>query len=126
MICSEGMLDLGIDTPGYHELGNDGIQERNPLFRNFEANGTVTGYGMSRPGRIYQKFLANRNGKLSPEEREKMMTPVELGFWTTAVLEAAERSLRAAPRADAKAVHGGSIEIAKLIEESLGRSDVAL
>ena len=47
----EGMIDLGIDTPGYHELTSEGILERNPLFRNFEADGTVTGYGMSRPGR---------------------------------------------------------------------------
>jgi hypothetical protein len=120
MIGSEGMLDLGIDTPGYHELGSEGIQERNPLFRNFEADGTVTGYGMSRPGRIYQKFLLNRNGKLDPRERANMMTPVELGFWTTAVLEAAERSLRSSSCTKDGSTHGVDIEIASILQEVLG------
>ncbi len=122
IICTDGMIDLGIDTPGYHELTSEGIVERNPLFRNFEADGTVTGYGMSRPGRLYQKFLADRNGKLSPEQRERMMSSVELGFWTTVVLEAAERSLACGQQTASGSVHGTTIQVKDLLQEALGDS----
>ena len=120
MICTEGMVDLGIDTPGYHELTAEGIAERNPLFRNFEADGLVTGYGMSRPGRLYQKFLQDRNGQLGQDEKLRMMSPVELGFWTTVVLEAAERSLKAGKRTSAGVLQGPEIGTEALVRETLG------
>ena len=120
IICTEGMLDLGLDTPGYHELGKEGIQERNPLFRNFESDGTVTGYGMSHPGRLFQKIIRNREGRLGEEERRRMAGPLDLGFWTTAVLEAAERSLAGGETADNGAVSGKEIGISWLLEKELG------
>lgn len=120
LICTDGMLDLGLDTPGYHELGSEGILERNPLFRNFEADGRVTGYGMSSPGRIYDKFLRASNGQLADEHRAAMSSPVELGFWTTAVLEAAELSLKQGRQSDNGAVSGIEIDLIQLIRKQLG------
>ena len=122
IICTEGVLDLGLDTPGYHELAAEGIQERNPLFRNFEADGTVTGYGMSRPGRIYQKLLRNRNNELSDAERDGLNDPVEQGFWTTVVLEAAELSLTNAPSGKDGAIVGGEVSIDQLLKDQLGEA----
>ncbi|MCW5860255.1 MAG: Gfo/Idh/MocA family oxidoreductase [Caldilineales bacterium] len=120
IICADGMIDLGIDTPGYREIIKDGIIERNPLFRNFEADGTVTGYGMSRPGRIYQKFLKHRNGHLDKKELNTLFDLFELGFWTTVVCEAAELSLERGEVTDKGVVHGVEISIAALLKERLG------
>ena len=53
--------------------------EANPLFRNFEKDKTVTGYGISSPGRLYRQILALRNGKLSAAEREAAGSPIKLG-----------------------------------------------
>lgn len=120
LICSEGMIDLDLDRPGYHELHADGILEVNPLFRSFEKDGTVTGYGMSSPGRIYRKFLANRNGGLSDAVKEQMMTPIELGFHTTLVCEAAEKSLREGTRVAEGVMAGASIVLRELCVAELG------
>ncbi len=69
LICSDGLLDLGIDSPGLREIHSDGVAEVNPLFRNFTKDGTVTGYGISNPGRLYRQLLDWRNGQMSPAER---------------------------------------------------------
>jgi predicted dehydrogenase len=120
IICTDGCVDLGLDTPGYHEIIKDGIFERNPLFRNFEADGTVTGYGMSRPGRLYQKFIRNRNGKLSDKDVKETNDLFELGFWTTVVCEAAEDSLSRAKDIRNGVTHGVEIVVADLLKERLG------
>ncbi len=120
LVCTEGMLDLGLDVPGYHELGREGIVERNPLFRNFEPDGRVTGYGMSSPGRIYERFLRAANGQLSTDQRATMLTPVELGFWTTAVLQAAESSLHRGHQLATGAVAGAPVDIRDLVRAALG------
>ncbi|MCC6579387.1 MAG: Gfo/Idh/MocA family oxidoreductase [Phycisphaeraceae bacterium] len=120
IICTDGCVDLGLDTPGYHEIIPDGIFERNPLFRNFEADGTVTGYGMSRPGRIYQKFLKHRNGDLAARELATLNDLFELGFWTTVVCEAAEQSLHRGKPGDQGVTEGVEISVADLLKERLG------
>ena len=58
LICSEGLLDLGLDTPGLREIHTDGVSEVNPLFRNFEKDGAVTGYGIRSPGQLYAQLRA--------------------------------------------------------------------
>ena len=93
IICSDGLIDLGLDTPGLREVHAEGILEVNPLFRNFEKDKTVTGYGISSPGRLYQQILAMHNGKLSATEREAAFHPTTRGFYPTLVLEGAEKSL---------------------------------
>jgi predicted dehydrogenase len=122
IICTDGMLDLNLDQPGYHELAADGIQQRNPLFRNFESDGTVSGYGMSQPGKLYQQLIQWRQGNLSEEERTAAMDPVALGFWTTVVLEAAEQSLKAGKRTDEGVFTGKEVSIADLLKTQLGEA----
>ena len=120
IICTDGMLDLNLDQPGYNELGAEGIQERNPLFRNFEADGTVTGYGMSQPGKLYQQLLRHRHGDLTDPERAALRDPVEQGFWTTVVLEAAEHSLKTGTRSDDGVFTGVEVSVADLLKAELG------
>jgi predicted dehydrogenase len=125
IICTDGMVDLGLDTPGYHELGAEGIQERNPLFRNFEADGMVSGYGISRPGRLYAAMLRNRQGQMTEAERARTLDPVEVGFWTTAVLETAEESLAAGAPGAAGALHGPDVDVADFVRGELGDASAA-
>jgi predicted dehydrogenase len=125
MICSQGLFDLGLDTPGYYEIHADGLFQVNPLFKNFEKDGTVTGYGISSPGRIYQKFLANRNGSLAEAVRADMMTATALGFYTSAVLEAAERSLELGQPIAAGVTQGVSVDLRSLVAEQLGAAAAA-
>lgn len=120
IICSDGVIDLGLDSPGLREIHDDGIFEVNPLFRNFEKDKTVTGYGISNPGRLYQQALALRNGNLTAADRETLFGPAALGFYTTLVLEAGERSL-AEGRKNAEGVTcGTTVDLRQLVTEQLG------
>ena len=105
---------------GLHEIHPDGIFEVNPLFRNFEKDGVVTGYGISSPGRIYQRFLANRNGKLPEDVKREMYTPTELGFYTSLVLEGAELSLKKGTQTAPGVTKGKDIDLLQLLKEQLG------
>lgn len=120
LICSEGLLDLGLDSPGLREIHADGLSEVNPLFRNFEKNGSVTGYGISCPGRMYEQILAMRNGTLATAEQEAAATPMALGFYTTLVLEAAERSLAGGRKLATGATLGTTIDLGDLLRQELG------
>jgi len=94
LICSGGMLDLALDAPGMHEIHHDGSTQVNPLFRNFEANGQVSGYGISSPGRLLQQMLAWRNAASSSRKmKAAALDPMVNGYYATVVLEAAEQSL---------------------------------
>jgi predicted dehydrogenase len=120
IICSDGLIDLGLDTPGLREVHAEGILEVNPLFRNFEKDKTVTGYGISSPGRLYQQILALRNGKLSAAEREAASDPMILGFYTTLVLEGAEKSLAEGKKLPGGAALGQPVDLRKLAIRQLG------
>ena len=120
IICSDGMIDLGLDTPGLREVHAEGILEVNPLFRNFEKDKTVTGYGISSPGRLYQQILASRNGKLSAAEREAAYDPMTLGFYTTLVLEGAEKSLADGKKLPSGATLGPPVNLRQLAIRQLG------
>lgn len=122
LICSDGLLDLGLDTPGLREIHAEGINEVNPLFRNFEKNGTVAGYGISSPGRMYEQCLALRNGTLTTAEQQAAMTPMALGFYTTLVLEAAERSLANGRKITSGATLGQTVDLAELVQKELGEA----
>jgi predicted dehydrogenase len=121
IICSDGLIDLGLDTPGLREIHSEGILEVNPLFRNFEKDGTVTGYGIGSPGRLYQQILALRNGKLSAADREAAASPITLGFYTTLVLEGAEQSLATGTKSSAGVTLGPAIDLRQLATRQLGR-----
>ncbi|MCW5551445.1 MAG: Gfo/Idh/MocA family oxidoreductase [Verrucomicrobiae bacterium] len=120
LICSDGMIDLGLDTPGLREIHREGIFEVNPLFRNFEQDHTVTGYGISSPGRLYQQALALRNGKLSAADHDAAFSPMALGFHTTLVLEAAEKSLAEGKRLASGATLGTVVDLPQLVAAQLG------
>ncbi|HUA64969.1 MAG TPA: Gfo/Idh/MocA family oxidoreductase [Alphaproteobacteria bacterium] len=116
MICSDGLLDLGLDTPGLREIHPDGVIEVNPLFRNFEKNGNVTGYGISNPGRLYQEILARRNETIS----ENAETPLD--FYTTAIVEAAERSLNKGKKIAGGVTRGDAIDLSKFVRDQIGNA----
>jgi predicted dehydrogenase len=120
IICSDGLIDLGLDTPGLREVHAEGILEVNPLFRNFEKDKTVTGYGISSPGRLYQQILAMQNGKLSDAEREAASDPMTLGFYTTLVLEGAEKSLAEGRKLPGGATLGPPVDLRQLAVRQLG------
>ncbi len=120
IICSDGLIDLGLDTPGLREIHADGIFEVNPLFRNFEADKTVTGYGIGSPGRLYQQILAMRNGKLSASQREIAFSPVSLGFYTTLVLEGGEKSLAEGHQTSVGVTLGTTVDLRQLVADRLG------
>jgi hypothetical protein len=122
LICSEGLIDLGLDTPGLREIHPDGVFELNPLFRNFEKDKTVTGYGISSPGRFYQRILARRSGSLTSAELEADLAPMAIGFYTTLVLEAAEQSLAVGKPMVAGCTIGATIGLKDLLVRQLGDS----
>lgn len=125
MICTDGVLDLGIDTPGYREIHADGIIEVNPLFKNFDKSGMVSGYSVSCPGRILQNFLAARQGALSDAARAAMMDPIELGFCTTAVLQAAEESLKSGQETAPGVTSGTPVDLGELLTREIGSAAAA-
>lgn len=125
LLCSEGLLDLSLDMPGLREIHADGISEVNPLFRNFETNKTVTGYGISSPGELYQQILAFRNGAMTEKDREAALSPMALGFYTTLVLEGAERSLAQGEKLQGGPTLGTTVDLWSLLEEQLGAGAAA-
>lgn len=124
LIGSEGMLDLGLDRPGYHEIIEDGIFERNPLFRNFEGDGTVSGYGISNPGRIFRQIQRFRNNEMTDAERQGLLSPVSLGFYTTVICEAAHLSLDQGQAMGAGTVQGVTIDIRQLLRQTIGKEEL--
>jgi predicted dehydrogenase len=124
-IGSEGLLDLGLDRPGYHEILADGIFERNPMFRNFESDGTVSGYGMSCPGKLLRVLNRFRNEEIADQERENLSTPMSLGFYTTVVCEAAHLSLERGVEVSDGVTRGPAVEIAPLLRDTLGEEAAA-
>jgi predicted dehydrogenase len=122
IICSDGVIDLGLDAPGLREIHDDGIFEVNPLFRNFEKDQTVTGYGINNPGRLYQQALALRNGKLAAADRETSFSPMSLGFYTTLILEAGETSLVKGRKNSEGVTFGATMDLRDLVIKQLGEA----
>lgn len=123
IICSDGMIDMDLDKPGYHELHADGISEVNPLFKNFAADGTVRGYGMESPGRLYQRILAHRNQQLDARTVDELLGPFETGFYTTLVLEAAEKSLETGEMIAEGVTSGRHVNLDELLREQVGNRE---
>ncbi len=116
LICSDGLLDLSLDMPGLREIHSSGVNEINPLFRNFESNGTVGGYGISNPGRLYQQMLTHQNGQPVAEELDSTLP----NFYTTVISEAAEKSLAKGAKFKAGVTRGGAIDLRKFVRSQIG------
>jgi predicted dehydrogenase len=125
LLCSEGLIDLGLDTPGLREIHADGVSQVNPLFRNFEADNSVSGYGIRSPGKLYQQLLALSNGTMSEAERDIAFSPMALGFYTTLVLEGAEKSLAQGEKLRGGATLGATVDLLSLLDQQLGPAAAA-
>jgi predicted dehydrogenase len=121
IIGSEGMLDLNLDLPGYHEVIPSGIFERNPLFRNFEPDGKVSGYGIRSAGKIIENIIRFRKGRLAKEETVTLMDPFSLGLYTSLVCEGAHRSLEAGDQSAEGVVTGMPVILRDLLEREIGK-----
>ena len=86
----------------------------------FESDGTVSGYGIRSPGMILRRFLHKRNGSLPASVEQEMMTPFELGFYTTLVLRGAEESLSMGERNGAGVTVGKEICLSALLDREIG------
>ena len=75
---------------------------------------------ISSPGRLYQQILALRNGKLSAAERVAASDPMTLGFYTTLVLEGAEKSLAEGKKLPSGATLGQPVDLRQLAIRQLG------
>ena len=126
MICTDGLIDFNLDRPGYFEIHPDGIFEVNPLFKSFEKDGAVDGYGIRSPGRLLQRMLAWRNGNMSEEDRLRFLDPIELGFYTTVVCAAAEESLGKGAEVAEGVTAGPEIAVRDLLVRELGKETAAL
>jgi predicted dehydrogenase len=116
LICSEGMVDIDMDKPGLREVHGEGVIEVNPLFRNFEKDGRVLGYGISNPGKLYQQILAHRNGALSPKET----STTTQDFYTTVIVAAAEKSLAEGEKIGAGVTRGEAIDLPGFVRSQIG------
>ena len=116
LICSDGVVDLSMDMPGLREIHSSGINEVNPLFRNFEKSGAVGGYGISNPGRLFQQMLAHQNGQPITEEMDFTLP----NFYTAAISEAAEKSLIEGKKIKKGVTRGKPISLDKFVRSQIG------
>ena len=123
LICTDGLVDIKLDTTGYHEVNRGAVVERNPIFISEGVDGKMHGYGIESPGAILASILKDRNGALTPEEREELLSPSSLGFDTTLVCHGAHASLDAAAERPDNVFHGPAIDLAELIESEIGDED---
>ena len=107
LICSGGMVDLDLDTPGYREIHAEGLAEVNPLFLCRAGTGTrggpgtaCSGYGIESPGDLFRLIADHRAGRIPAEARAELLSPQVAGLTATAVVEAAETSLARGESAD--------------------------
>jgi predicted dehydrogenase len=122
LLFSDGMLELWQDRYGYHEVTAKGIEDRNILFRNFEEGGLVTGFGMDCPGKIVLAIRDFRAGRMGKAERDALLSPFSLGFYTTLVCECAHESLSKGTTLDNGVVVGTTVKARTLLRERIGEA----
>ena len=121
-LFTDCMLDLWQEHYGYHEVTAQGIDDRNILFRNFEENDLVSGYGMDSPGRILANILRFRNGKITADEKGELFSPFALGLYTTLVCESAHESLAKGKDLGNGVVRGAPVDARELLTQRIGGS----
>jgi hypothetical protein len=98
-----------------------GIDDRNILFRNFEESGLVSGFGMDCPGKIVGNILKHRRGEMSEAEKELLLSPFALGFYTTLVCECAHESLARGTAPEEGVVLGATVDARRFLEGCIGK-----
>jgi predicted dehydrogenase len=125
LVFSDGMLELWQDHYGYHEVTNRGVEDPNVLFLTFEVDGQVSGFGVDSPGRIIRNMARFRAGSMAAEEREALLSPASLGFYTSLVCECALASLeRGQARAEGVVV-GAPVDARAHLRECIGEEAAA-
>jgi predicted dehydrogenase len=120
LVFSDGMLELWQDHYGYREVTSKGIEMRNVLFKAFERDGLVTGFGMDCPGKIIRNILRFRHGEMADDERAELLSPFSLGFYTTLVCECAIESLARGSARDGGVVVGETVDARRRLREAIG------
>ena len=67
-----------------------------------------------------QQALAKRNGELSAADYEAALSPIALGFYTTLVLEGAEKSLAEGKKLSSGATLGAPVSLREVVVKQLG------
>jgi len=120
LLFSEAMLELWQTRYGYHEVTAERIDDRNVLFRNFEPDGRVSGFGMDCPGKIVRNIIRHRSGGMPDDERAALLSPYSLGFYTTLVCECAHASLERGEKSGEGVVVGKKVDARALLAERIG------
>ncbi len=120
LIFTDGMLDLWENHYGFREVTPHGIENRNVLFRNFERDGVVSGYGIDSPGKIIENIGRFRRGEIPDDELESLLSPFALGLFTTLVCDCAHASLASGVEHDRGVVVGAPIETRRFLTEKIG------
>jgi len=121
LVCRGGVIDLGIDTPGYREIVPDGLHERNPIGICYGTDGMVSGYMISHPGKLLRNIQQARSGETDAEKlAEELLTPLTSGFLTTLVVQGVHESLASGHKRCAGVVEGASVVLEDLIARELG------
>jgi predicted dehydrogenase len=119
-LFTDCMLDLWQDHYGYHEVTAAGIDDRNILFRNFEENGRVSGFGMDSPGKILTNIIDFRNREIGPDQLPFLFSPFTLGLYTTLVCECAHESLARGKAVSDGVIRGAPVDARSLLADRLG------
>ncbi len=122
LIFTNGMLDIDGARSGLRDLSHgEGLCESNVLFMNFEPDGRVSGFGMSKPGRIFEAIQSFQNGGMTEDERQRLLSPHETGFWVTAAVEAGLQSLARGKQEGDGIIGGADVDVADLLRRELGK-----
>ncbi len=117
-IFTDALLDLWNESYGFHETTGAGIEDRNVLFRNFERDGYVSGYGISNPGRLLEQIAAFRNA--GPDAvHEDPYSPFASGVLTALVCDCAHASLAGGVEENG-VIHGVEIDARTFLKDSIG------
>ncbi len=118
-ICTDGVFDM-LHTAGYNDITHSGANEANMLFQLTDARGQVSGFGMNVPGQLLREIRKHRDGELAAAEYDQLLTPMALGFWSTAIVEAGHESLRQGYTSSNGVTLGKALSIDDLLHEKLG------
>jgi predicted dehydrogenase len=119
LIGSDGVLDLALDSLGYHEITHEALRSRNTSFRTFGDR--VGGFGIVNPGDLLARIAAaGEDASARAATRNSVSSPAGAGFWATAVCAAAHESLDRGEVVADCVVDGEFVDVDGFLSERLG------